>query len=485
MVQQPTVHILWSENSLTIVNSFPALERELHYVHRSFTENKEIEREKIRLFNLISNEGEPVRIIQTFQGLRDHVLRICLKHGRPPLVHDKRTAFPDPRYDLMHGFRFSQKELLTSFLAFKRSGTLRAPTRYGKTTLIINTLRAFPGLKTVITAPGVDLCRQTMDDVIEKCPNREVAGLFTGSRFKHPSEDITVVSMDSLDKCDLQGTKLLLIDEPHSAVTASRGHLVNAFTSARRLGFGASLEGRFDGSDILIEGIIGPPLAQKSYVEARDEGAVAPIKVFIVNIPFPAIQVRKRDHAYDKMMMRNPNFHRLVVEICQKAIPKEWQTLIFIDDEKQAEALYDLMPDGTIAMAKRMSPSERAALTERVKANEIKRCICSDIYSTGVTFHEVKALVNTGGGGGNIGCTQKPGRLAEIRPDKKCGVVVDFMFRVDDPMGDGERNPSMNAWTHVVRDCWSRHRVYKERGYEIEFVDSVAELRSKIELTCI
>jgi superfamily II DNA or RNA helicase len=482
--------IIFDESACVVHNSFPALEQMLHYRHRSVdaeAHGRPIVSEEICLFNLL--DATPgARVIQTFQGLRDEIAVCCQAHGYEAQLHDRRLKFPSPQLHLMGGFRFTQQQLVIKALTQNRSGCIAAPTRFGKTTLLLNVARAFPGLKTVIAAPGVDLLKQLQDEVQAALPRRTVSGLYTGSRSKFQGEDITVCSLDSIEKCDHLGTKLVLIDEPHAAVSSSRAPELSKFVNARKIGFGATLSGRFDNADILIKGVIGPVLSEVTYKEARNLGAVAPIEVAFLRRPFIPFSAGHRDVAYNKLVLHNPEQHQLIAQICQEAIPPSWQTLLFIKNERQAEGLFHEIPTGTIVMAKRLTGTERRELTERVKSNEIKRCICSDVYSQGVTFHEVRAMINAGGGGGSISCIQKPGRLAEIRPGKKCGVVIDFLWEPQcrelktlqhmSPVEALDMLPggADQHWKAVVRDSWTRHKVYQEKGYNITYHDNVADL---------
>lgn len=496
------IQIIFDEASCAVRGSFPELEARLYYEHRSLdmdADGRPIRTEWKSMFNVLPPCAQGRRCIQTYHGLLPDVLACCAEHGYQVEVSDQRPWFPMAALHRMHGFRFSQRKLLTEALAQSRSGLIGAPTRYGKTTLLINTIRAYPQNivgKTVVTAPGIDLLKQTELDIREKCPDRHVTGIYTTSKGKHQGPDITVCSLDSLEKCDLDGTRLVLVDEPHAAVTTSRGCYLSRFANARKLGFGATLKGRFDQADVLIRAIIGPVLANVSYVEARNEGAVAPIEVALLRMKLKPFDVTDRDVAYSIVVHRSPPMHQLIAKICREALPEDWQTLIFIKNEDQAKGIYKEIPEGTIAMAKLLTGKERAALTERVKRNEIKRCIASDIYSQGVTFHEVRALINAGGGGGSISCVQKPGRLAEIRPGKKCGVVIDFLWDIDFTGHACEGlpletalsilpNKQAAAWLHVYRDSLARIRVYEEKGYNITTHDSVVELGNFIKGSCV
>lgn len=482
------VHLIFNEVSLTVVGAIPELCDLLTYVHRSIdmeTRGRPITSAPRAMFEI----GEPYKgrpVLHTYQGLMGYVVDCLQHHGCEIKYRDNRNVFPAPLFHKMFGFRFSQSSMLTQALAQQKSGLIGAPTRYGKSTLLLNTIRAFPGIKTVVTAPGIDLLEQLQEELTVALPHREVKGIYTGSHGKQQSDHgVTVVSMDSLEKCDFLGTKLVLVDEPHSIVTESRACFLHGFLNARRIGFGATLSGRFDKADIMIQALIGPALANKTYVEARDEGAVCPIEVCVLNLPMQAFSGVDRDAAYRAAVVHNPQFKEAVADICLRALPSDWQTLVFISTEVQAKGLQEVMPHGTIAMGKLLNKAERKAMTARVKNNEIKRCICSNIYSTGTTFHEARAMVNCGLGGGSISCVQKPGRLAEIRPGKKCGVVVDFAWKVKasgfpsllDPDDALRMVPGNEAWKDVVRDSQSRLKVYREKGYNITYHDSVDSIR--------
>lgn len=463
------VKMLWGSGSLVIHNATPAIKAELCYEHKSLEQSEDYSRdarkitETIDLFAPIEND--PTAIV-TYQGLIDLVVTICKEQNTPYEIADVRVPFPNARIRLAGGFRCKQFLMFLKLLQANRSGLFRAPTRYGKTTVIANVLKVYPGIKTVLAAPGVNLLNQLIEELRAKVPDREIKGIFTGSRNKTESDDITVVSLDSLDKVDHLGTKLLLIDEPHAAAAPKRVPILNKFSNARRLGFGATTEGRFDGADKIITGLFGPVLVEKTFREAVAEQAICPIKVFIIKVPFTPFKVKKRDHAYRTLLHRNEVYNQLVKYISDHVIPPDWQTLIFIDELKQADLLNLFIVEGQIAAACRMTEKERREMFTRVSQNEVKRVICTDIYATGVTIPEIRCIVNAAGGGGSITSTQKPGRLAEIKPGKQAGYLIDFLFKNTD-----SGQPQASAWKAVVNDCYSRIETYKKNGYEIVIVD--------------
>lgn len=320
--------------------------------------------------------------------------------------------------------------------------------------------------------PGTDLIKQAYEALCKGIIGREIALIGGGSRTKNQSPDITVCSIDSLDKCQATKTKLLLIDEPHAAVTDGRLPSIAAFTNARKIGYGATLNGRFDGRDRLLTGVIGPVLANRTFKEAVDEGAICPITCLLFVMPEPKQFYGSRDQAYRELLYQNPKIAAILERLSGHIIPQDWQAMGFIKNEKQADYMQQFMgTDGVVAMAKKLPDKPRQALFARMASGEVKRCLASDIYSQGVTFSDLRVVMNLAGGGPYTNSIQKPGRLAEIRPNKKCGILVDFMFPFPS-------NPRNNAQA-LAYDSRNRFELYKDRGYNVVFVQNLEQLEQE------
>lgn len=465
----------------------PSLEKELTITEKALELNRRtflrsVAYKKRELFTRVTRPVGTVGV--TYQGFLHKIIKVCALTGVTFNVRDLREArstakFPKPNFKLMHGFRFSQEALLKDALSKDMSGLIGAPTRWGKTTLIVNTLRAFPDLKSVVTAPGVDLCNQLYDDLTgdRGIKNREIKLICSGSKHKTASQEdngITICSADSLHKCDAPHVELLLADEPHTFVTDTRLELLKDFRRARRYGYGATLTGRFDNRDIMIEGIFGPVLAERTYKEAVAEGAICPINVLFLDIEIEPRNFRDRDTAYKGLLFRNKHMAAIAKRICHEVIPDNYQTLIFIKEEKQADLYLDIIGhEATVAMAKKMTKTQRADITERMRTGEIKRCLCTDIYVQGVTFPDSRVLINLEGGGNNTSAIQKPGRLAQIRPNKKCGILIDLNFVFPGIASDYKGE----AWTALVADSKAREKAYTEKGYGIYHANTIEKLK--------
>lgn len=469
------------------MNSFKELEDSLCYEHKTLEDagygKRKTSRRKVRLFTV---QVDTPRVIKTAHGFLDRVLGVCKKYGYAANVMDGRLYFPEPKRDKAFGFRFSQADVFKRLLDENRSGICCAPTRWGKSSILINLLRVYPGMKTVVAAPGRDLLNQLYDAVKAQLTGRDVKLIHSQSRHKYPSDDITICSFDSLKKCDHEGTKLLLIDEPHEAVTEKRAPMLQKFWRARKLAVGATPTGRYDGADALIEGLIGPVLVEKTYTKAVKEGSICPINVLILRIPANPANAYSRNQAYARMLWGNPKFADYLQEISRRIIPSDWQSLVFIDNQKQAEMLHDYLPEARIAMDKLMTAKQRKEVFAEMAAGNIKRCLSSDIYRAGVTFSDLRVVVNAAGGGANISCIQKPGRLAEVRDGKTCGVVFDFLFvqkETDHKFNEGPKTKVNAEGWMPFRDSVARMNMYKKKGYGVYVVDTLEELKARFEVT--
>lgn len=354
------------------------------------------------------------------------------------------------------------------------------------TALIVNTVRAFPTATICLVAPGVDLVKQLYSDLTGKfgVPGRNVYLVHGSKKLKGPvlPGDIVVCSVDSLNKINPGDFDMLLADEPHALVTEKRIKMLNAFPRARRIGFGATLEGRFDGRDSLIEGVFGPVIVERTYKEAVEEGAICPINVLFFDVVISPRYLYDHDAAYNWYLLKSEAMAQLTNRICKEVIPEDFQTLIFIKHEDQLQLYHDAIGhDCSIAMAKLLTDKERDEVTELIRVNNIKRCLCTRIYVQGVTFSDIRVLINAEGGGNNTSAIQKPGRLAEIRPGKKCGILIDFYFR---PVGDdygavfGE---GKDNWKSLCNESRARETAYKKKGYGITHVRSIETLKQEFD----
>lgn len=412
-------------------------------------------------------EGFPCLV--THQGFAPRVKAWLEEKGKTVREVDCRVPglIPPPKLGITQGLRFSQAELAEDVLLARRSGRVALPTRYGKTFVLIKILRAYRGVKTVVLAPGADLVRQLVTDLKEALgpEGREIKQIGGGSTTKFMSEDITVCSMDSTHKLDLESIRLVVCDEIHALPSPSRQDILIDMPLALKIGMTASQTGRFDQRDYLLEGLFGPVLAHRTYVEAVQEKAVEQITAIMIDWPVTvptAADARYMDRdAAMPYVQQSDKMARCCRWLANELLPADWQTLFFIQTEANADFLLDAIGSETaVAMAKLLTTKERKILTEKVRHNHISRAICSNIFVQGVTFHDIMALVNCALGGASTTTIQKPGRLAEVRKGKVGALMFDFYVRPADKLAESASG-IMQLW----RESQARKKSYEDTGY--------------------
>lgn len=431
------------------------------------------------LYNETTVAGQPGLICYQgfWKSLKDHL------EAKGHSVHVTKTAeaiLPLPNLAAARiGLREWQWPWILKAMLCGDSGLIGAPTRWGKSYGMTALCNAFAGARTVITAPGVSLCRQLYEHFCEHLPARDIRGVYTGSRSKTQGPDITVCSVDSLHLMDYDDTDLLIIDEPHAVVSEERMPKLVKFRRARKYGFGATLDGRFDKKDRLIEGLIGPVISNVTYREGVACGAISPLKVIMIKVPFSKDTLPgnlPREVVYKRLLTQSSRTAGLVKRLLTEVIPDDWQTMAFIVDEKQAEFyLREAFPEhGTIAMAKRMTDKERDIVTDRIASGELVRVLASNIYVQGVTFPDLKVVLNLANGGATTTAIQKPGRLLQTRPGKNYGVMIDFMFECKDWEDETRSRP---PYAGFIGECASRLKKYREIGYDVHIIDNAADAK--------
>jgi superfamily II DNA or RNA helicase len=306
------------------------------------------------------------------------------------------------------------------------------------------------------------------------------------------SDDVQVVTPESVDNLDLSTAGLLFYDEVHT-VSEARAEMIMRATKALRYGLSATPFGRFDNSDKVIEGLFGPVVYQCTYAEAIADGAVVPIKVYWLNCPEPDgwRHYGTHDANYRHGIWRNERMHELVGRLWA-AIPEEWQALAIVDKLEHMNGLVPAMNGVTcvhaqnsakyfegnslVANLRPVKDRERDEIYGRMAAGELKRVLSTGIYRQGVNFPQLAILVNLAGMKSDIIAGQLPGRASRPSGDKEYGRIVDFWH----PWDTWERQGRQTAGD-LLRDDTNREKVYRQLGFEQVRLDLdalVEELRN-------
>lgn len=472
----------------------------LSYWHRSLeidpATHKRIAKGSTRnLFTLaqeIGLDGVLAHRLITLPGFAKTILRELVELGYSPTIVDERT--PRPKYSMaagLVGLRDYQLECAYTAI-WSGGGIISAPTGWGKTHLIAAIIRAHDPEElcfrntslTVVVTPGVDLAKKNYRALQEQLPGRIVGLVCTG--VKRFSEDVQVVTPESLDHIDLKNAGLLFYDEVHT-LSYSRAESVMRAAKALRYGFSATPSGRFDGADKVIEGVVGPVIYRRTYQEAVVDGAVVPLRVYWLHCPEVAgwRHFSTHDANYRNGIWRNGRLHELVGQIWQR-IPDELQALGMVDKLEHLNLLLPFL--GGVAYAhgqtgqeyltsKRftnlcaVSYEDRNRIYAALADGSLKRVVSTGIYRQGVDFPQLTVLLNLAGMKSEIIAGQLPGRTSRLSDGKTYGIIVDFWHGWD-TYAKGTRNLAGT----LLRDDMNREQVYRSLGFQQVWVESLDQL---------
>ena len=111
------------------------------------------------------------------------------------------------------------------------------------------------------------------------------------SGYRKFTDDVQVITLDSLHLINPSDVGILIVDEAHNAASAERADSISKFTNAIRWGVSATPTGRFDGGDLVLEGLLGPVVCTRTSQDAVKLGALVPLEVYWVNAPEPKVGI--------------------------------------------------------------------------------------------------------------------------------------------------------------------------------------------------
>ena len=366
----------------------------------------------------------------------------------------------------------------------------------GKTHIIKALCAAYPheamrlrGTPTIVVAvPDKDITQKNYDDLRELLPDRDVGIVMSGRRKF--SEDIQVITLDSLHLLNADDVGVLIVDEMHTASSDTRSAELLRFSKAVRWGVSATPDGRFDGKDVVAEGIFGPCVAQFTYQDGVKAGCLVPLKVLWLDAPEPQMgaenycRYKERDSRYKWGVHNNTPLNKMIGRIFA-GIPDSLQTLGMLQFTDHMEAVLrgcaeagvspvqvhagtdpKKFPPSSYWHVRAISAKERAAIYPKMKSGEIHKAISTFVYKQGVSFDNLRIVVNLCGCGSEIFAKQVPGRASRKAPGKDCAYIIEFRHPWDKKKVKTKAGYTREVAGPVFSDDVSRMKIYSELGFE-------------------
>lgn len=492
------------DSFLEVRGGCPGLSKKLRFWRRTIgvserTRRKEVSGEFEDLFT-VAKEDDGTFVLTTMPGFAHKVFEHCRATGVAFSFEDRRSPFPDPDPDALEGLRDYQVDAVGAAVE-AGGGIIKLPTGSGKTRIAASLIGIFPrqeliarGTPTcVFSCPDKDINRKNWEELSSLLPGRNVGIIMSG--MHRPSDDVVCCTIDSLDNIDPESVGVFVCDEMHTASSSSRSQKIMKFSRARKWGVSATPSGRFDGGDLMAEGLFGPIVFELTYQDMVERGALVPIKVYWIDCPDPRgglthyASLVSRDGKVRAGSVLNGDFNQLVADIME-CMPDSLQTLCMVQYIEHMAGIVRLLPGNAktkfvhgetnqdslsaFPCLRAIKPKERKEVYKEVESGSIRSIIATYIYKQGVNFPGLSVVVNAAGGGSDIVAKQVPGRASRISDDKSEAFVIDFWhpWDTDDPFardGRGHAGPLLSADKQ-------RRRAYNQLGFEQTWIHSIKEL---------
>lgn len=393
-------------------------------------------------------------------GLYYRIINAITAAGYSTKVDDMRVnPLPPPDFTKLPPLRPGQDEMLLPVLASDGYGVIESPTGSGKSFLMRALALVYPNSKFVITTPRAALVQEHYATMADVFPLDEVG--MVGDGKNQNDRRITITTTASLSKVDLERADILLFDEVHSAAAPCTARELARTQRARMFGFSATPYGRGDNADLETEALFGPRIVEKTYQEVLDEStSLAEMECVIFDAGGCPEMVNLSGVPLSRhAVWRNSNRNKLIAHAVRwvfNTLGEDAQVLIGVDKVEHAVYLGHLLPDFKLVYsgadaerwaqykrqgllpkdAKPISSNEREQARLDFAAGKLRRAISTGVWSTGVNFPNLNAIVRADASGNDKDATQWAGRASRRTDTKTTAYIIDFNDKFNRLLGD-------------------------------------------------
>ncbi len=392
-------------------------------------------------------------------GLFNRVIRFYGEYGISPRVIDKRVFSKSSSIDILPRLKQMGKvprdyQIKTGDLALENDrGIMRLATGSGKT-ICAALMTAKVNLPTIVYVIGKDLLYQFQElfqDIFQKpigiigdgqCEIHDIniATVCSVGRAFGIKEAVTIDDDETLSEAELEpekaklirsmvvNSKLHIFDECHLCSAPVIRIIGDNITGERVFGMSAS-PWRDDGSDLLIEAMLGDRLIDLSAKYMIERGYLTKPVIRFLSVPknrFP--KKTKYQTVYKHYIVENDQRNNMVCTAATKLTEQNFLTLVLFNSINHGEILYDLISKNISCelLSGKDSKKQRESVKNKLYSGEIKCIIASKIFDIGVDIPILSALINAAGGKSSVRTLQRVGRVIRLADGKTISAVIDF-----------------------------------------------------------
>jgi superfamily II DNA or RNA helicase len=385
---------------------------------------------------------------------KNNGLEYTIVDKRKPIIKFEPIDLSDRLKELGFEFRPYQHRMVKETLS-NNKGIVRACTGSGKTATI-GMITANINKPTTIYVIGIDLLSQ-FHDLFSSLFDEPIGFIGNGRCDIHRINIASIWSISSalknkhkisIDDDDedkevppsaeqaakivkmLAATKVHIFDESHICATDTIKSIYSKIDPEYIYGFSGT-PFRDDGSDLLINGILGEQIVNVPASELIKDGYLAQPIIKFVKVPKTYIGTGTSNYqtVYKEYITENEIRNKLVVQQSKELLDKNYQVLVLFKHIQHGKNIAEMFDEQNIKyeyLSGKDKLDVRTDAKDNLLSGKSNLVLASNIFDIGVDIPSLSALILAGGGKSSIRALQRIGRVIRKHKTKKHAAIVDF-----------------------------------------------------------
>ena len=391
---------------------------------------------------------------KVIEFMKNNSIQYSLIDKRKPIVKNEVIDIFYKLKTLNLEPRFYQNKIIQAALS-NNKGIIRACTGSGKT-LCTSIITANINKPTIIYVIGIDLLKQFHDLFssifeekigfigngtcnIERINIASIWSISSALKIKTPifqedepqDKELAPNQIQSANIIEmLSKTKLHIFDESHVITTDTIKQIFSKIDPEYIYGFSGT-PFRDDGSDLLINAILGEQIINVPASELIADGYLAQPIIKFVKVPKAFINGGTSNYqtVYKEYVTENKIRNSIIIENTKELLTKKYQVLVLFKHLQHGKNLSELFDEQNIPheyLSGNDSLENRMTVKDNLLTHKSNLVLASSIFDIGVDISSLSALVLAGGGKSSIRTLQRVGRVIRKYKTKKYAAIVDF-----------------------------------------------------------
>lgn len=310
----------------------------------------------------------------------------------------------------------------------KNRGIIKAPTGMGKTVIAAGICSAYRDYNILFLVHTTSLLTQTKHE-FDRLLKTDCSVLGGGEKKFNNSNIMIATRQSAIRNIDILKDifDIIIVDECHR-VSKYKGEywkILTTLDSVKKIGLTATLPAGKQ-ENLIIEGLIGPMIAEISDSQGINAGRLVPVKVKLIGNQESCPETNW-NKCYN-WLTRNEKRNADIADIAEKAYKNKKSCLITVKNISHGDTIKERIKVPVIFLSGKESKETRQNTLEKLQ-NAESVVIATTIWDEGVNIPNLDIVILAGGGYADIGIIQKIGRGRRKVDGKEYLLVYDFLDR--------------------------------------------------------